>query len=168
MDLRDGKVKYSARRRVDPARSPEVAMIDTRTAPYAVLLLRVALGVMFLAHAWLKISVFTVPGFAGFLEKVGYPAILAWPIVLAEVFGGIALILGLYSRAVAVVMLPVLIGAMLVHVPNGWVFNAPNGGWEYPAFLVVATLAHALAGDGALALRPTVLPGEAAGVPRHA
>ena len=143
-------------------------MIDTRTAPYAVLLLRVALGVMFLAHAWLKISVFTVPGFAGFLEKVGYPAILAWPIVLAEVFGGIALILGLYSRAVAVVMLPVLIGAMLVHVPNGWVFNAPNGGWEYPAFLVVATLAHALAGDGALALRPTVLPGEAAGVPRHA
>lgn len=143
-------------------------MIDTRTAPYAVLLLRVALGVMFLAHAWLKISVFTVPGFAGFLEKVGYPAILAWPIVLAEVFGGIALILGLYSRAVAMAMLPVLIGATLVHVPNGWVFSAPNGGWEYPAFLVVATLAQALAGDGALALRPTVLPGVAVATPRHA
>jgi len=143
-------------------------MIDTRTAPYAVFLLRVALGVMFIAHAWLKISVFTVPGFAGFLEKVGYPAILAWPIVLAELFGGIALILGLYSRAVAVAMLPVLIGATLVHVPNGWVFNAPNGGWEYPAFLVVATLAQALAGDGALALRPTVLPGATARTLQHA
>ncbi|MFZ4532048.1 MAG: DoxX family protein [Alsobacter sp.] len=143
-------------------------MIDTRTAPYAVFLLRVALGVMFLAHAWLKISVFTVPGFAGFLEKGGYPAILAWPIVLAEVFGGIALILGLYSRAVAVAMLPVLIGATLVHVPNGWVFNAPNGGWEYPAFLVVATLAHALAGYGALALRPAAVRDVAAGAPRHA
>ncbi len=55
-----------------------------------------------------------------------------------------------------------------MHIPNGWVVNAPNGDWEYPAFLVVATLAHALAGDGALALRPTVVPDVAAGAPRHA
>ncbi|TPG53388.1 DoxX family protein [Roseomonas nepalensis] len=130
-------------------------MIDTRLAPYGLLLLRVSLGVMFLAHAWLKVSVFTLPGFAGFLGQVGLPAGLAWPIVLAEAIGGAALLLGVYARAVSVALLPVLLGALAVHAGNGWVFNAPNGGWEYPAFLAVAALVQALAGDGALALRET-------------
>ncbi|MFC7735688.1 DoxX family protein [Roseomonas sp. GCM10028921] len=133
-------------------------MIDTRLAPYGLLLLRLSLGVMFVAHAWLKIAVFTVPGFAGFMAQAGFPAFLAWPVVLAELAGGLALILGLYARAVAVALLPVLAGALLVHIGNGWVFNAPNGGWEYPAFLIVGALVQALAGDGALALRPTPVP----------
>ncbi len=65
-------------------------MIDHRTAPYALAILRIALGVMFIAHAWLKFGVFTMPGFAGFLGSVGLPTVLAWPIVLAELFGGLA------------------------------------------------------------------------------
>ncbi len=133
-------------------------MIDHRLAPYGALALRVALGVMFIAHAWLKIATFTMPGFEGFLAQVGLPTVLAWPIVLAELFGGIALILGVYARAVAVLLLPVLLGALSVHAGNGWVFNAPNGGWEYPAFLAAASIVQALIGDGALAIRPTVLP----------
>lgn len=133
-------------------------MIDHRLAPYGALALRVALGVMFIAHAWLKFAIFTMPGFEGFLAQVGLPAILAWPIVLAELFGGIALILGVYARAVAVLLLPVLLGALSVHAGNGWVFNAQNGGWEYPAFLAAASIVQALIGDGALAIRPTVLP----------
>lgn len=138
-------------------------MIDPRLAPYALLLLRVSLGVMFVAHAWLKLGVFTVPGFAGFLGQLGLPGFLAWPIILAELIGGIALILGLYARAVSVALLPVLLGALMVHAGNGWVFNAPNGGWEYPAFLAVAALVQALAGDGALALRTTPVPVTKAG-----
>jgi len=47
----------------------------------------------------------------------------------------------------------VLLGALWVHIGNGWVFSAPNGGWEYPAFLVVIAAAVALLGDGAFALR---------------
>ncbi len=133
-------------------------MIDHRLAPYGALALRVALGVMFIAHAWLKFAIFTMPGFEGFLAQVGLPAILAWPIVLAELVGGIALILGVYARAAAVLLLPVLLGALSVHAGNGWVFNAPNGGWEYPAFLAAASIVQALIGDGALAIRPTVLP----------
>jgi putative oxidoreductase len=39
-----------------------------------------------------------------------------------------------------------------VHLPNGWVFSAPNGGWEYPAFLMVASVVQALLGAGAYAL----------------
>jgi len=132
-------------------------MIDTRLAPYGAFAIRAALGVMFIAHAYLKIAVFTVPGFAGFLTQTGFPAALAWPIILAELIGGIAILLGVYSRAVSVALLPVLLGAVLVHAPNGWLFNAPNGGWEYPAFLAVAALAHVLIGDGAWALKPVTL-----------
>ena len=133
-------------------------MIDTRFAPYGIFLLRVSLGVMFVTHALLKYLVFTMPGFEGFLAKAGFPAALAWPIVLGELIGGAALIAGFYGRWVSIALLPVLLGAFAVHWPNGWLFNAPNGGWEYPAFLTVAALTHILAGEGAFAVRPTRLP----------
>jgi putative oxidoreductase len=134
------------------------AMIDTQLAPYGALVLRVALGAMFIAHALLKALVFTMPGFAGFLATVGYPTALAWPIFLAELGGGVAILLGFYGRFASLALLPVLVGATLIHAPNGWLFTAPNGGWEYPAFLAAAALAHVLVGDGALALRPASLP----------
>jgi putative oxidoreductase len=129
-------------------------MIDNRTAPYGIFLLRVALGAMFVAHALLKYFVFTMPGFEGFLGKIGLPAVLAWPIFLAELLGGLAIIAGFYGRFVWAALLPVLLGALFVHVPNGWLFTASGGGWEYPAFLAVAALAHVLIGDGAFAARP--------------
>src|SRR5688572_29851919 len=132
-------------------------MIDNRLAPYGVFALRAALGAMFIAHAYLKLAVFTVPGFEGFLVKIGYPAALAWPIILAELVGGIAILVGFYGRWVQVALLPVLVGALLVHLPNGWFFSAPNGGWEYPALLLAAAVAHILAGDGAFAVKPATL-----------
>ncbi len=133
-------------------------MIDTRFAPYGVFLLRVSLGVMFVSHALLKYVVFTIPGFEGFLTKVGLPAFLAWPIVLAELLGGLAIMAGFYGRWASLALLPVLLGALSVHWPNGWLFNAPNGGWEYPAFLAVAAITHILAGEGAFALKAARLP----------
>lgn len=132
-------------------------MIDIRLAPYGALLLRVSLGVMFLAHAYLKIAIFTMPGFAGFLSQVGLPEIFAWPIVLAEIAGGVALIVGFHARVVSLARLPILLGALVIHSGNGWLFTAPNGGWEYPAFLAVAALTQALVGDGAFALSTTRL-----------
>lgn len=137
-------------------------MIDNRLAPYGAFALRASLGVMFIAHAYLKLVVFTVPGFEGFLGKVGLPTLLSWPIILAEFAGGLAILAGFYGRLVSVALLPVLLGALFVHAPNGWVFNAPNGGWEYPAFLAVAALAHALIGDGAFAVKSIQLPGVSA------
>jgi putative oxidoreductase len=132
-------------------------MIDNRFAPYGAFTIRAALGIMFIAHAYLKIAVFTVPGFAGFLGQMGYPTFLAWPIILAELIGGFAILSGFYARIVSVALLPVLIGATLIHAPNGWLFNAPNGGWEYPAFLAAAAVAHILIGDGAFAIKPVTL-----------
>jgi putative oxidoreductase len=133
-------------------------MIDARLAPYGLLVLRAALGTMFIAHALLKYLVFTMPGFAGFLAQIGLPSALAWPIFLGELVGGVAILVGFYGRFVSLALLPVLIGAIGVHLPNGWLFTAPNGGWEYPAFLAAAAVTHVLVGDGALAVSPARLP----------
>lgn len=135
-------------------------MIDSKTAPYAALVLRVALGVMFLAHSlYLKVFVFTVAGTVGFFESLGLPGAFAYLTILAEIAGGLALILGFQTRLVAIALLPVLLGATWVHSGNGWVFSAEGGGWEYPVFLIVATVVQALLGSGAYAVKLPALLG---------
>jgi putative oxidoreductase len=128
-------------------------MIDSRTAPYAALLLRLALGLMFLAHGLTKLLVFTPAGTAKFFASIGFPAWLAYPIIAFEILAALMLILGVYSRWVAAVAAIQLFVASTVHFRNGWMFDAPNGGWEYPIFLTVAAVALALLGDGAYALK---------------
>jgi len=120
---------------------------------YGATLLRASLGTMWIAHALLKLLVFTLPGTAQFFASVGYPAFLAYPVFALELLGGTALVLGLYARQVALALVPIMAAAALVHVPNGWVFTSQGGGWEYPVFLIVASIASWLIGDGALALR---------------
>ncbi|MDH5207317.1 MAG: DoxX family protein [Burkholderiaceae bacterium] len=127
-------------------------MIDSRTAPYAALLLRLSLGTMFVAHALLKLFVFTLPGTAQFFQSLGLPGVLGYATFAAELVGGALLILGVGTRWVAAVMVPILLGATWAHLGNGWMFSAPKGGWEYPAFLTAAALVQALLGDGAHAL----------------
>ena len=129
-------------------------MIDSRTAPYAALLLRLTLGFLFLAHAGLKLFVFTPAGTAKFFGSVGLPSELAYVVIAAEVLGGIALVLGIWTRVVAIAATPILLGAIFaVHGASGFFFNNPNGGWEYPAFWTIALVVQALLGDGAYALR---------------
>ena len=127
-------------------------MIDPRTAPYAALLLRVSLGTMFIAHALLKYFVFTLPGTVQFFQSLGLPGALAYLTFWAELVGGTLILAGVYSRWVSAALVPILLGAAWVHAGNGWVFSAPNGGWEYPVFLAVAATAQALLGDGKYAL----------------
>jgi putative oxidoreductase len=131
-------------------------MIDTRTAPYAALLLRVTLGALFLAHAGLKLFVFTPAGTAKFFGSLGLPPALAYVTMTLEVIGAVALILGFWTRVTAILLMPILLGAIFtVHGANGFFFNNANGGWEYPAFWTIALLVQALLGDGAYALRPS-------------
>lgn len=124
-------------------------MNSRRFPDAAALLLRLSLGTMWLSHAWLKYGVFTMTGFEGFLAQQQLPTWLAWPVLLAEVSGGLLILLGLGGRWASLALLPILAGATLVHWPNGWVFNATNGGWEYPVFLAAMGGVHALLGDGA-------------------
>jgi putative oxidoreductase len=131
-------------------------MIDTRTAAYGALLLRLTLGGLLLAHGALKYFVFTPAGTAQFFGSIGLPPALAYLTIGVELVAGLALILGVWARLAALAAVPVLIGAVVfVHLANGFFFSAPNGGWEYPAFWAVALIVQALVGDGAYALLPT-------------
>lgn len=136
-------------------------MIDTRMAPFGLAALRLGLGALALAHGLTKLLVFTPTGTVGFFASLGLPAIAAWYAMLVETAGGLALLTGFYARVAALLQLPILLGATLVHLPNGWGFSNEGGGWEFPLFWAVALLASALAGPGAFSLREVVLPGDA-------
>ncbi|MDX2104255.1 MAG: DoxX family protein [Alphaproteobacteria bacterium] len=133
-------------------------MTDVRTVDYGITLLRVSLGVLLLAHGLLKIFVFTLPGTVGFFQSLGYPGVMAYLVVAVEVVAGLMMIAGLWTRWAALAAIPVLIGATMVHLGNGWLFSNPKGGWEFPAFWTVALAAQALLGDGAFRAS-ALLPG---------
>lgn len=137
------------------------AAVTADAAAYGALLLRVAMGVLFIAHGGIKLFVFTPAGTAQYFASLGLPAIAAYVTIAAELLGGAALILGVASRIVAAGLIPVMLGALfLAHAGKGFLFSAPGGGWEFPAFWTVTLAVQVLIGDGALALRawtPTIL-----------
>jgi putative oxidoreductase len=136
--------------------------LESRGPAFAAFVLRVLSGVAFLAHGlYLKIFVFTMPGTVGFFESLGLPGFSAWLVMLGEAVGGLLLILGLWVRPASLWLIAILLGAVWTHAPNGWVFSAPNGGWEYPLFWAGVQLAILLLGPGAFALRGAV-PGAGA------
>jgi putative oxidoreductase len=138
-----------------------------RTTPYAALLLRLGLGATLLAHGFvLKIMTFGLAGTMGFFGSIGYPPLLGAVVAIGEVVAGIALILGLRVRLASLLSLPILLGATWQHAGNGWLFTAPGGGWEFPAFLALALLVQAGLGAGAHALEGRL--GSAAGRPATA
>jgi len=124
---------------------------------YGVALLRVSLGIMWVAHASLKWFVFTLPGTAKFFESVGVPGFLAYPVFAAELLGGFALVFGLYARQASLALVPIMVVAAWVHLPNGWAHTSPGGGWEYPVFLIAVSVAVWLLDDGAFVIRRTDL-----------
>ena len=133
----------------------ESSSIKLTASDWGVLLLRLSLGIMFLAHSIvLKLFTYGLGGTAQFFSGVGLPAWLAYAVFAAEAVGGVLVVLGIQSRWVALALAPILLGALFsVHLANGWVFTSPNGGWEYPAYLFVLCIAQALFGDGPYALR---------------
>src|SRR5262245_20396550 len=131
---------------------------ESRAVTAGATLLRATLGAMWISHAWFKISAFGVAGFAGWLDSLGLPGFMAGPVIALEVIGGLLILAGFYARYVSIALLPVLAVATWVHLPNGMIFSNANGGWEYPVFLIVASVVQALIGDGALALKSRPLP----------
>ena len=128
-------------------------MNATRNTDYGIALLRISLGVMFIAHGVvLKYFTYTLAGTAQFFESIGLPGLLAYVVFGVEAVGGILLVLGVRTREVSAALIPVLIGALWVHWGNGWVFSSANGGWEYPLYLIVLSAAQVLLGEGAFAL----------------
>lgn len=122
-------------------------------ADLAATLLRVTSGVWFILHAGLKIFGFTIAGTVGFFESLGLPGVLAYIVIAAELFGGLALIAGFKTRIVSLALSVILLGSIYTpHFAAGFFFSNPNGGWEFPAFWTLTLWALALLGDGAYAV----------------
>lgn len=134
---------------------PQTSFISNVTdADLAAFILRVTMGILFILHGGLKIFVFTPAGTAAFFESLGFAGFLAYPIIAIEVLGGIALVLGVWTRWVSLALVPVMLGTIYApHGAAGFFFSNPGGGWEYPAFWTVALVVQALLGDGAYAAK---------------
>lgn len=133
--------------------NPSMPRVQASQADHAALLLRLAMGVLFVLHAWMKIAVFTPSGTAGYFASIGLPGFLAYVTIAAELLGGLALIAGLWTRWVSLALVPVMVGAAWFgHGSAGFFFSNAGGGWEYPAFWTVALVVQALLGDGAYSL----------------
>ena len=127
-------------------------MNQNQLCDYGALLLRVSMGALFLLHGFvLKVLTFTPAGTAAFFESIGYPGFLGYVVIAAEMTGGLALIAGVQVRLVSLAFVPIMIGATIQHLGNGWTFSNPGGGYEFPAFWTILLFVQALVGNGALA-----------------
>lgn len=134
-------------------------MVDPALSPYAILLLRLCLGALFLAHAMLKVRVFTIPGTVSYFKSLGLPGWLAYVTIAGELGGAACLILGIYPRYVALLLVPLILGTIFtVHGKAGWLFTNKDGGWEFPAFWAAVLFALFLLGDGAAVLVASPMP----------
>src|SRR5262245_2695489 len=125
---------------------------DETLRAYGVMLIRLMVGVIFAMHGAQKLFVFGHAGVAGGFGQMGIPVadLTAWIVTMVEFLGGIALILGLGTRIVAIPLIVNMLGAItFVHLKNG--FFLPNG-YEFALTLLVLNAGLVLTGSGALAL----------------
>lgn len=114
---------------------------------------RVSLGVVLIAHSvYLKLMIFTLPGTVEFFASIGLHGSVAYLVLTLEVLAGMALIVGYRVRLAAALVVPVLLGATMVHWSAGWLFTNTGGGWEYPLFLATTAIAQVFLGAGSFAL----------------
>jgi putative oxidoreductase len=133
------------------------ALIATpRQQQLGLTILRVVTGVVFTAHGYQKLFVYGLAGTTGAFAKMGVflPSLTAPLIAGLEFFGGIALILGLLTRLVALGFAADMLGAILmVHLAAG--FFMPNG-YEFALLLLAASAALAIGGPGTLSVDETI------------
>jgi putative oxidoreductase len=128
------------------------ATVDPISAQYGIFLLRVAVGIDWIVHAFLK----TWRGMnthEALLAKNGITPLLAWPTFTLELIGGCAILLGWYTRQWSALLLVFLAVVIWIKWPVGWLYSNTGGGWEYPLFWLIAQAALVLAGSGAFALQ---------------
>lgn len=124
-----------------------------RAQEWGITLVRVVVGIVFLVHGSRSLFVIGFYGVADGFERLGIPLPLGFAVLvtLVEFLGGMALILGLFTRpAASALAIEMLVAILLVHLPNG--FFSMNHGFEYPLVLFAANAGLLLAGSGRAAL----------------
>ncbi|GAA3072172.1 DoxX family protein [Streptosporangium carneum] len=124
-----------------------------RTGPYTLLLARVVVGIVFIAHGLQKLLTDGIGAVAASFDSLGIPAAsLAAPLVVAsEIIGGVAFIVGAGLPVFGVILALDMVGAIFfVHLDKG--FFSRQGGYEYVLVLTAVCLAIGFSGGGALAL----------------
>jgi putative oxidoreductase len=127
--------------------------VTMKVQPFALLLGRVALGVVFVAHGWQKFSGTGLDGTAAFFEQVGVPAAQAAAVAAAvvELAGGLAMIVGALLPVAGMLLAADMLGAIwFVHAEQG--FWGAEGGYEFVMVLAAASLALGFSGGGAWAV----------------
>lgn len=120
----------------------------SNTVNVALLLLRIASGPVFLYHGGaILFAFFGGPGPERFAFQHHWPVILGYLVGLAQVAGGLAVLMGLFLRVGAAFVASVMLGAIfLVHLPHG--FDVNNGGMEYALTQLFLVFALLLMGPG--------------------
>lgn len=119
-------------------------------------ILRLVVGSIFIVHGAQKIFTIGLGSIGGMMSQSGIPMgeLVGPAVALTEFLGGIALVLGLFTRLAAVGLALVMVGAiLLVHLPAGF-FN-PKG-FEFPLALLAANAALAVMGPGKLSVDSAV------------
>ena len=131
---------------------PSTTTITAQRLSAALAILRVVVGGIFIAHGAQKLFVFGLAGVVGAFGQMGVPlpGVSGPAAAFLEFFGGIALVLGLFTRPVAILLAVEMLGAIaLVHINKG--FFLPDG-YEFALSLLGSSLALALAGAGEYSL----------------
>jgi len=136
--------------------------------PWGAALLRVMLGVIYVAHGYYAYAVVTVPELAGYVVRMNYPLLiselLGWYLVIAHLLGGGLMVVGLWTRAATIAQLPIMFSAVFfLHWSQGFfmrgmTIDTPQGqrviaaGYEFSLLVLVATISLVLLGPGAAAV----------------
>jgi putative oxidoreductase len=129
-----------------------IQLASSKRLNAALMVLRVVVGAVFVAHGAQKLFLLGLPAVSGGFGQMGvpFPGLVAPLVAAVELLGGLALIFGLVTRLASVALAFDMLGAiLLVHLPGG--FFLPTG-IEFPLSLLGATVALALAGPGELSL----------------
>jgi putative oxidoreductase len=118
-------------------------------------ILRIALGIIYVMHAYLALFVFGPADAAAYQRDIGlpFPELGVWYLIAAHGLGGIMMILGVFTRWAALANVPIMfVALLLVHLKQGF-FMTKDGGYEYVFLLLAATIAQVFLGGGGVTLR---------------
>jgi putative oxidoreductase len=121
-------------------------------SPLALLVLRLTVGGIMVAHGWMKVH-HGMQNFVQFVQSLGMPGWLAYASAWAEFGGGILVLIGLLARVASLfIVVDMLVAIFKVHLHNGLVSQPGKTGYEFPLALATIALAVALLGAGPIAV----------------